>query len=79
MIDPFNLTAPVKEVADFNGFDQGPLCDAQRDIMRKSTLPEINLGPGYYAYCDSNRSGKLSKVASLLRDIKVSGQQICLF
>ena len=37
-----NLAAPVKEVADPNGFDQGPLCGGQRDIMRKSTLPEKN-------------------------------------
>ena len=49
MIDAFNLAAPVKEVADLNGFDQGPLCGGQTNIMRKSTLPELNLGPEYYA------------------------------
>ena len=46
MIDPFNLAAAFKEVTDLLGIDQGPLCDGQRDIMRKSTLREINLGAG---------------------------------
>ena len=53
MIDHFNMAAP--EIAEF---DQGPLCGGQRDIMRKTTLPEINLGPGYYAYCDLKRYRK---------------------
>ena len=48
MIDPLILTAPVKEFADLNGFDQGPLCGGQKDIIWNSTQPEINLGPGYY-------------------------------
>ena len=43
MIVPFILAAPVKEVADLNGFDQGPLGGGQRDIIRKSTRLEINL------------------------------------
>ena len=46
-------------------------------ILRKSTLPEIHLGPEYYAHCDLKRSGKLSNAALLLMDIKDSGIQIC--
>ena len=79
MIDHFNLAASVKEGADPNGFHQGPLCGGQRDIMRRSTLPEINLGPGYYTYCDLKRYGKLSNASSLLRDIKDPGLKICVF
>ena len=79
MIDPFNLSAPVKQAADLNGFDQRPLCGEQRDIMWKSTLPEINLGPGYKAYCDLKRYENLSNAALLLRDIKGSCRQICEF
>ena len=59
MIDHCNLAAPVKEVADLNGFDQGPLCD----FMRKSTVHEINLGPEFYAYFDSKRNVNLSIAA----------------
>ena len=58
MIEHFNLTAPFKEVADLNGFDQGLICGGQKEIMRKSTLPEINLGPGYYACFDLKWYGK---------------------
>ena len=60
--------------ADLNGFDQGPFCVGQRDIMRKSTLPEINLAPGYYAHCDLKRYGNLFNAALLLRDTKDSGR-----
>ena len=49
------------------------------NIMLKSIFPEIKLGPGYYAHCDLKWSGKLSNAASLLRDIKNSGLQICVF
>ena len=66
MIDHFNLAAPVKEVADLYGFNQGPLRDGQRDIMRNSTLSEINLRPRYYAYCDLKLYGNLSNAALFL-------------
>ena len=79
MIDQLNLEALVKEIAYLNGFDQGPLCDGQRVIMRKSILPEINLGSGYYAQLDLNWCRRLSKAGSLLTDIKDSGIQICVF
>ena len=49
------------------------------NIMRKSTLPQIILGPGYYVLCELIRSGKLSIAAALLRDIWCSGLQICAF
>ena len=74
-----NLAAPVEKVEDLNGFDHGPLCGGQRDIMRKSTLPEINVGLGYYAYCDLKRFENLSSAPSYIRDIKDSGRQICGF
>ena len=79
VIDPFNLVAPVKEVADLNEFDQEPLCGGQMDIKRKSSLPEINLGPGYYAYCDLKWHGNSSNAPSHLRDIRDLGRQICVF
>ena len=41
--------------------------------MAESTLPEIKLGPEYYAHCDLKWFGKLFDAASLLRDIKDSG------
>ena len=66
MIDHFTLAAQVKEVPDLNGFAQGPFCGGQRDIMLKSTLPEIKLGPGYYAYFVLQRYCNLYNVASLL-------------
>ena len=43
IIDHYNLAAPVEEVADLIGFDQGPCCGGQRDDMRKSALLEIIL------------------------------------
>ena len=67
------MAAPVKEVADLDGFNQGPHCDGQRDIIRKSTLSEINFGLGYHTYCDLKRCGNLSNAASLLGDIKGFG------
>ena len=73
------MAAPVKEVAGLNGFDQGPLCGGQIDIKRKSTLSKINLGPEIYAYCDLKQYVKLSNAAPLLRDIKDSGWQSCVF
>ena len=45
MIDHFNLAAPVKELAGLNGFDQKLADGGQRNIVQKSILPEINLGP----------------------------------
>ena len=77
MIGKFNMTAPVKEVADLNSINQGPLRGGQRDIMRNLTLTDTNLGRGYYAYCDLKRYGKFSNAASLLRDKKTSGLHIC--
>ena len=79
MVDQLSLAPPVKEHSDLNGFDQGLPCDGQRDTIRKSTLPEINLGPGYYAHCDLKRYGNLSNADSLLQDIKDSGRRICVF
>ena len=81
MIDHFNLTVPVKDAADLNEFNQAqePLCGGQRDVMRRSTLPEIDLGPGYYEYCDLKQYGNLSNAASLLREVTDSSQQICVF
>ena len=78
-IDHCNLAAPLKEVAELNWFDQGPLWDGQRDIMLKSTLPERKLRLGYYPYCDLKHYGNLSIAASFLRDIKDWGLQICVF
>ena len=51
-IDPFNLEAAFKEVPNLLGLDQGPPYVGQITrwaIRWKSTLPEINLGQGYYA------------------------------
>ena len=78
MIDYFSLIAQFKEVADLNGFGRGPLYGGPRDIMRKSTLPNLNFGPGYCAYCELKWYGKISKVASLLRDTEDLGVQICV-
>ena len=47
--------------------------------MQRPTLTEINLGPGYYAYCVLKGYGNVSNVASALRDIKDSDQQIYVF
>ena len=47
--------------------------------MRKLALPGINFVPGYYVHCDLKRYGKLSSAASLPRDIKDSGWQVCAF
>ena len=61
---------------------QGPPRVGQRthwNIIRKSTIPEINFGPGYYAHCYLKRSGKLSNAASDLRDIKDSGLKVSAF
>ena len=79
MNDHSNVTEPVKEVADLNRFDQGPLCGGQMDNILKSTVQEINLGPMYYAYHDLKLYKNLSSTASLLRDMKDSGLQICVF
>ena len=73
MIDQCNPAAPYKEVADLDGFHQGPLLGGHRDIMRKSTTPKIKLGQGCYAYCDLKRYGKMSNAAPILRDTKDSG------
>ena len=61
-----------EENAKFLGLNQGPPCTGQItcwEVMRKSTLPEINLVPRYLA----KRFGKLSNVASLLRNVNSSG------
>ena len=79
MIDHYNLAVPVEEAADLDRLDQGPHSGGQRDTKWKSTLPEINLGLGYYTYCNLKRYRSLSNAASLLRDIKDSGRQICVF
>ena len=47
--------------------------------MRKTTLLEINLGPGHDANCVINLHGKSSDAVSHLLDIKDSGMQICAF
>ena len=47
--------------------------------MRKSTLPEINWGLGYYANFNLKRYGKLSNAASLLRGIKDSACRFAYF
>ena len=78
VFDHLNLAVPVKEIADLTGFDQVLHCGGQRDTLRKSTLPE-KFETGIYAHCDVKRYGKLSNAASLLRDIKDSGLQICVF
>ena len=55
MIDPFNFAAAFKEVDNHLGLDQGPPCVkpiTRWDVMRKSKLPELVLGSGYYAYCE---------------------------
>ena len=49
------------------------------EIMRKLLLPEINLGPGNYTYCDLIRYVKLFNAASILNDIKDSDLQIYAF
>ena len=45
MIDPLNVAAPVKEVADLNGFDHGLLCDEQIDIIQKNKTKIIYFDP----------------------------------
>ena len=49
------------------------------NVVQKTTLQEINLGPGYYAYNDLKRCEKISNAAYLLRVIKVSGLENCVF
>ena len=73
------MAAPVKEVANLSRFDKGPICGGQRDIIRKSSRPEINLGQGYYAYCGLKRYGTLTNALSNLRDKKDLGRQACVF
>ena len=36
------------------------------NILRKSTLPEINLRPGYHAHCDLKRLGNNPKLSHFL-------------
>ena len=55
MIDPLNMEAAFKEIVDLHRLDQEPHRVRQVthwDIKRKSSLLELNLGPGYYAHCD---------------------------
>ena len=59
-IDHFNQAAQFKEVADLNGFEQRHLCGGQRDVMLKSTQPEIILGQGHFAQCEVKRYEKVS-------------------
>ena len=78
MNDLLHLTVALKVVGPRR---QAPPWVEQRthwNIMRKSTLPELNLGMRYYAHYALKRSEKLSNAASFLKDMKDSGQQICI-
>ena len=73
------MTVAFKEVESWRREPPWVGQSTRWNIMRKSTLRETNLGPEHYAHCNLRLSGKLSNDASYLRDIKDSGQQICIF
>ena len=49
------------------------------EYYAETITTEIYMGPVCYVYCDLKRYASLSMAASLLRDIKISGWQICAF
>ena len=60
MIDPSSMSVAFEEVRPRG---QGPPWfgqSTQRNIMRRSNLPELNLRPGFYAHRDLKQSGKFS-------------------
>ena len=77
IIDPYKLVCGIqrgliltKDLLELYRSYAGLLCGDQH--YKKTSL-------GYYANYDLKRYGKLSNAVSLLRNIKLSGLQICLF
>ena len=58
MTNPLDMVEEFKDVANLRGLHRGLPCVGQItrwDNMRNLTPTEMNLGPGYYAYCDLKR------------------------